>query len=1008
MLLILSRTLNIRKDEWRIFLSFLTLTMLIGLGSSWGRSISMGLFISNVGSEGLPIYYIIRDIGVMIFSTLYTILAARLSSGRITQIFSIWIIAILGGVWVYLNLLNGDITPLMCYILTIGFQIGYIMLSIHMGSYVSYHFNAMQRKRLNVLIFAGLTIGSVIGGGLYNILASGFGISSNQLTLGIVIFFIGTIFMVLYITRNFEMVVKPSGKKKKKLEAVADGFVYFRKSRLMFFMALTMLVFFALAAVMDFQFNHIFQNYFQSMPQSIPQKVFDEDVLGKLPTADDRERIQQFYIFDESSRNYILSADLDMYQTKACKRILGTAQFRVEEQKEALTSFYALYELIANALAMFVQILITPRIIASFGVGSSNFIYPGLNIMSAIFLMVNSFFPILPLLVGSFSKLVNSESRKTIQTPTRSLLFNGIPSNLWPNVNAFFSSVVNPLGTFLGAFILLWVLVPLTSSNSSLFFLAPLVSMVLAILFFFFAIPQKKSYETSVLKLLENRSFDKDSLAQLDLGKLDDKTYKLVTSLLESDEIDRVNLGIELVSATRDPRLLSFFGEKYEQVGLESKKKFIEAISQFETQAAYQLLYTLLEQDQTPESVYAILDRIALRTEIDHKSKIQPYLEHDYIPLRFVSRKVLYKNDYATDSERNEIVNYLERVLKSERDPDTLVEALKATRELKIRKLLQPVMLLSKERNPSVQHEALRGLVVLCTKQDQSVFSHFLDLLDNSDRTISYVCLEGIQKFIPIESGFVLHQLFKYLDSRYPNHKRLVKTLITNSINEIKDYLYGELFAYYLNSQQKQDIFYILAETNMLVEEDLLQLGEHQFRMMIKSLMWLNFIDSFVTKDGSRGKSFIEHIIFNKYADFATLLIAVVVQLGKENRKTAEMITAGFLSDDTNNQGNALEAVSNLNERNFGNKLTEFSELNTRDSEVISAFYSKHFHIPYEQPPIEEILDLWVSLEDPYLTSALIFMFKENNLTEYIEKIKELNQFEDELIEETLDYVTNN
>jgi len=173
---------------------------------------------------------------------------------------------------------------------------------------------------------------------------------------------------------------------------------------------------------------------------------------------------------------------------------------------EALGQFFGILTAVTSAIALFVQFVLTSRLLHHFGVKKLNLVFPFGGLAAYISLLMS--FSFLSALVGSFTRDVLMPA---IRRPTRNLFFNALPDYIQGRARAVAVSLVLPAALAVASVILVLF------SKQTFTFLV--IGLIANIVYFYFALRMNKAYVSVIAGKLRERLFVPDGGLEVMLHK---------------------------------------------------------------------------------------------------------------------------------------------------------------------------------------------------------------------------------------------------------------------------------------------------------------------------------------------------------------------------------------------------------------------------------------------------------------------------------------------------------
>ncbi|OAD23478.1 transporter, partial [Candidatus Thiomargarita nelsonii] len=240
-------------------------------------------------------------------------------------------------------------------------------------------------------------------------------------------------------------------------------------------------------------------------------------------------------------------------------------------------TFFATYEVFANLAWLFIQLFLTSRLLVKWSVGASNVLYPVLSAIAALALFIyfygnsqgllaNSVIVMLSL--GIFTQFINQEMRGALRTPANNLLFNAISPNQWGNNKAFLNGIVFPLATLIAGTFLMTITgaesliaqIDWGFSVEQLYYLLPLIALIVSILGIFIALPQWSQYEKDMQKRLEDEFVKKILGHQLNVKGGIKEIRQVIHQKLNSSNTYDVIAALDMIRILKSDLFLNQVG----------------------------------------------------------------------------------------------------------------------------------------------------------------------------------------------------------------------------------------------------------------------------------------------------------------------------------------------------------------------------------------------------------------------------------------------------------------
>jgi hypothetical protein len=747
----LLKLFNVRSHEWMLLVLLIGINILIGMSYSWGRSIAMGLFISNVKADGLPLFYIISKLGTLLLMPLYVYSTYKFRSGKVLQILFMLLAVIVILVWGYMLCFPIPIYDSFCYFFLISIDMLFFIVLSHFDLYQSMHFGAIQRKRLTVVIYAGFPIGAAFGGGTYNLIHWLSQLPGYHLVIGCLVFFGAALWLIHYTGQHFFLVAKENyhveddsliGLRRPISQWFTKQFSFLTRHKLTLFITVTGFILICLDPLMEYQVNRIFETVFQPVPT-----VLSSSEYYHYLTLNPSDIFEVAYL--QKGVSYVLNDALsqhDMYQLRQYFNELG---YREREKAEILTSFYTIFDLFANTVIILFQLFFVSRLLQILGVGKTARIYPVINLLATLGLVIHAIFATFPLMISTLSRFLYKNLKDTLYDSTRTLLYSGLPSRIWVKVKAFSGSYIKFLGTLVGTGIL-WIIIPLVDRNPALDIVLPLISVIFGIALLIFSIPKRRVYEESILELIQTHSMSTVSEWEMKLGRVDQATLDYIKGLIENSAVEKQNFGLELATIVMDDRLLDYLQHRFSDQTELMKVKYIRTMDSFTKSRVEQIFLNMIPEESSPVILTRLLKNLAFSQHNHVLTFAKQYQTHAHIPLRMVCMEIIYRNESPQSKSRQTIDRFFRDAITQNEDRFLLIEGLYSCSRVKLHDISTILINHAKSPHPDIALAAFRGLVYYAGWEYPEILQFFHESLDHRNPELNRLALEGMGQYKPL------------------------------------------------------------------------------------------------------------------------------------------------------------------------------------------------------------------------------------------------------------------
>jgi len=196
------RLFKIRKEEFKNFLPFFILNLIMTMGFFVGRTTKDALFFSNAGAEYLPWAFIINAVVIFIFNSFLVSLMNRYSTSKMiiwSFVFSFICIIIFG--FIFQMNLQMPIVLLVNFSFFLFFEIPYLLLIALFWDFTGTYFSPREADEMFPKITGGGHLGTTIAGFITIFLPSFIG-GTNALIFIWGIIFLFCLFIIIWILKK--------------------------------------------------------------------------------------------------------------------------------------------------------------------------------------------------------------------------------------------------------------------------------------------------------------------------------------------------------------------------------------------------------------------------------------------------------------------------------------------------------------------------------------------------------------------------------------------------------------------------------------------------------------------------------------------------------------------------------------------------------------------------------------------------------------------------------------
>lgn len=168
-----NRVFKVEPGEWPKLLQFALFGLLLQTGMGVGFSAGDAAFLSHVGSDKLPIIFVLTPFVMLVYTGIFSYLTVRFSMDHVVDLTLAMLVA--GGVlgWASLSLgLPPALEQYFYYALKLYLAMWYIALYTLFWNFTDSYFDIQDAKRLFPLFAAGCALGTALGALIVSLFAS--------------------------------------------------------------------------------------------------------------------------------------------------------------------------------------------------------------------------------------------------------------------------------------------------------------------------------------------------------------------------------------------------------------------------------------------------------------------------------------------------------------------------------------------------------------------------------------------------------------------------------------------------------------------------------------------------------------------------------------------------------------------------------------------------------------------------------------------------------------------
>jgi HEAT repeat protein len=389
---LLNKLLNIRPTEWpRLLLLYLMLFLLV-TGMVWGEIILEATFLTEVGLNDLPWFFIVRASISIPAVAIYTIFADQVANTKLLIIILLItsLVIVVGLVFLGLGLTTAAYWLLFLLIFALD-----DVISVHWFTYVNDFYDTQSAKRIIPILITAIGVANIAAGLTVPIL--------NKFPFVIIILmWLGTVLIIASLAWLMPYLLKES--KSAGLQPV----------------------------------------YNPNKTASAPSKT-------TVSYLDSLREGFHYVIGSTYLRWLVISTLVLMALFTLLKYQIGAMLLDEFETEVGISNFTSQLTWITNVAMLLVQLFLLNRLIGQIGVGNAELIFPMWTLAvctGLIFTPANK--ATIGLTYVTYSKLYAS-----FGYPIESLLFNAVPLRMKARARAFISGLLVPIGVGIAGFILL-------------------------------------------------------------------------------------------------------------------------------------------------------------------------------------------------------------------------------------------------------------------------------------------------------------------------------------------------------------------------------------------------------------------------------------------------------------------------------------------------------------------------------------------------------------------------
>lgn len=591
--------------------------------------------------------------------------------------------------------------------------------------------------------------------------------------------------------------------------------------------------------------------------------------------------------------------------------------------------FFAFYDIFANLAWLFIQLFFTSRILMWLGVGPSNVIHPLMMSGMSLALLFNFGF-----ITGFFAQFINQEMRMGLRTPANNMLFNAIPPNMWGATKAFLNGIAFPLATVVASFLLLMLKDGVPSDQLSV--LLPLFTLVFSVLGVVVAFPQWAAYNNGVFGLLNRTLFARKT--KVNRGE---SLKEVLEEKLQSEDPQHAIIALGMIRVLELKGFVHPVGRLLQRTEhLDVKQHCLETLSTMPGSDAVMLhLLAALKSERDP-NVLALLLRNLSQYKIDDynlREVVEKFLLHPDPSVFAETCLCLYHNPGYGDRESLE-----DRLLQRVQHPDLVgfpqyLTALGQLRQADFSHVIVPYL---DHPRPEIGSAAFAAYIDMMQGHLDPHKERFIEALESPSKDMKIAALRALRECSPPEDWTPVMEILAAKDRAVVNE---CKELLRLNLNSCKSSLIEQVFQKDVPVQEKFEILSLVYPRFSTTHKDRLrESAEHSLEQYIRARVLYRLYQEHAGADPSL-QSLTEKALREIAENHLLHVLTAITFLSNESLEFFQRLSRGLQSDNKANLGNALEVLSNANERELSARLLKVAEERNASLEAIGKVYQSLF-----------------------------------------------------------------
>jgi ATP/ADP translocase/HEAT repeat protein len=360
---------------------------------------------------------------------------------------------------------------------------------------------------------------------------------------------------------------------------------------------------------------------------------------------------------------------------------------------DAVSSFMGLFSAVTGALAAVMQLGVTGRVLARFGVVTALLVLP----ITLLFGLASHFLSLLPAFIAvSFTKGAENGFRYSIYDATMQVLYTPVPTHVRGRAKTFIDGIVKPMAGGLAGAAMVLLVGPLKLPLKAL----AVVSFVLVLAWIGLVLLIRREYVRELLGTLRRRRLE---FSDKSLVIADGPTVELLRERLRSSDPSSVRDALELCRRVHGHDLTASLEPLFDHPEPDLRARSLEIVADKQGNADHERIERLFADDDERVRAAAIRAYCAILGEASLKA-VEPQLASTSASVRGAAVAGLIR--YGGLEGILHAADDLKAMLTSEREDVRYASAL-VLREIQIRSFFRPVQRLLGDPSMRVRNAAI-------------------------------------------------------------------------------------------------------------------------------------------------------------------------------------------------------------------------------------------------------------------------------------------------------------